>query len=193
MKRATKTQLERLLARRDGPSPLEREAMLAHVLKATAPAPRPWFRLGAWSFATAAAVMLVWTAQPATTSEFAARGGPEPSVELACLRSGAPSSCAIGSELVVKVSGLSGYLTVLARGAGRVNWYFVSLPLPAPTTASVLDQAVVLSPEHGVGAFDVIFLESPEALDQSQTRALLDHPERDPRVRVVHRPLEVSP
>lgn len=196
MKRATKTQLERLLSGRDGPSPLEREAMLDHVLEAIAPAPRPWFRWGTWSFAAAAAavaVMLVWAAPPATTSEYGSRGGPAPSAELACLRSGIPSPCAVGAELVVKVSGLTGSLTVLASGEGRINWYFVGLPLPDPSTASVLDQAVVLSPEHGVGAFDVIFLASPLPLDQSQARALLEHPERDPRVQVLHRPLVVAP
>ncbi len=116
-----------------------------------------------------------------------------PNVEVACLRAGAPSPCAVGAQLVFKVTGLTGFLTAFAQREGQTNWYFVALSLPNTTTPHALEEAVVISPEHGVGAFEIIFLQSAKPVDQVRARELLAQPEKDPNVRVLRRRVEVSP
>lgn len=199
--RATETQLNRLLAKSDGPSPLEQEEMLIRLLDATTPAPgrrSGWNSIWGWSFAGATAITVTFFAfwslrTDPRLDEFQSRGSNAPSVEVACLRAGAPSSCSVGAQLVFQVTGLNGFLTAFAQRDGQTNWYFVSLPLPDTTAPTALEEAVVISPEHGTGTFEVVFLQTAQPVDQTRARQLVDHSKIDPSTHVVRRLVQVLP
>jgi hypothetical protein len=173
--------LDRLLAR-GALSGQEREDVLARVLEKTArPARRSRVRpaiLGVAGFAACAAVVtavaVAW--QGRDTGAFASRGGQDQGihVEIAC--SGARlSACPVGSHLVFSASGAApGYLTAWAEpvAGGERIWYFSAehgAPTVPPTaTASPLDRAVEIGPEHAIGKYVVHILVGTHPFSREQ-------------------------
>lgn len=163
----------RLLAGRDVPSVVEKEAMLAAVLPQ-----RP--RRGLWLAAPAilAAAALCFVLWPSNASEFTARGGSRANARftLSC-----PLGCQSGHKLVFDLQGTVGYryFAAFARGpGGEVIWYF---PQPNETSAAVtdvLDQSIVFGPEHTPGSYKVYGVFSDEPLTRDAIKARFDPVER---------------
>ncbi len=192
MRRATPTLINRLLSRREGPSPLEHEEMLKAILEQPGESARGWRLKWAWGFAVAAslALLVVIRSTGPVEGAFTARGASGPSVELACLRDGVASSCAVGDRLLFKVADeTSEFASAVGLLDGAANWYFVSTKVSAGQAPTVLGEAVVIDAAHGPGTFDVVMVFSSTPLDRDEVKRVIEQGGN----RVVHRTLVVQP
>jgi hypothetical protein len=141
------------------------QTVLAHV-KAEAPARTRWrWSLAGLATAAAAAALILFVPRfpPPTSSSFRAKGTgvTAPSVRLECLDA-TLDACPTGSLLVVRVAGVSGFVSAWAepREGGERIWYFSAetfsplvdavSAIPAATT-----RAVKIGPEHTSGTYVV--------------------------------------
>lgn len=162
----------RLLAGRDGPSIVEKEAMLAAILPPKSRSKR-WLWLAAPSvLAAAAAVLLVvW---PRNHNEFSPRGGPGPNARLALT---CPTGCSAGHKLVFDLHGTAGYryFAAFARSSdGDVIWYFPQPNGTSERVADVLARTIVFGPEHKPGRYTVYGVYSAQPLSREAIKARFD-------------------
>lgn len=101
------SELARLLAGRDGPSVLDKEAVFEGVMAGVAPPPRRrrWWALVA-PLAAAAALALALVARPGADPgpEFGMKGPGGANLALTCVRGQAPAACAPGTTLLFDVT-----------------------------------------------------------------------------------------
>ncbi|HWZ87224.1 MAG TPA: hypothetical protein VNW92_00190 [Polyangiaceae bacterium] len=197
--------IARLLARREGPSVLQKEALFEQIYRQIPhESARPRWPFGLLAFGCVLAVTLglaLWR-RPAG-SEFASRGAPPPALPrfaAGCV-GGPPPGCRAGGRLAFEVTASEGrhYFAAFARRSdGVVIWYFpeengLSLPFPGGA-ASLLDRAVELGAEQPPGHYEVYGVFSARALTRAEIkRALGDDLRGRDGVSVVVQSLEVLP
>lgn len=162
----------RLLAGRDRPSIVEKEAMLAAILPEKSRS-RRWLWLAAPSMlAAAAAVFLVlWSRNH---DEFYPRGGPVTNARLALT---CPTGCSAGRKVVFDLHGTAGYryFAAFARTSdGDVIWYFPQPNGTSERVADVLARTIVFGPEHRPGRYTVYGVYSVHPLTREAIKARFD-------------------
>lgn len=167
--------LNRLLAGRDEPSVVEREALWARI-EADVRAARPkrlWFG-GFGLMAVAAAALYVFYAPD---PQFGVRGGDRATLELSCLRDDVPSACAPGATLVlaVGVPESKPYVSAfLERPDRTIEWISPapgerSAPLDASKTIGVL-----LRDEHPPGESVAVLVFTPGPVSREAVKRGLE-------------------
>jgi hypothetical protein len=167
--------VSRLLAGRDELSRVEKDALLEGVL-AERPRRARWVWLALPAFAAAAAVVLLVRPSHRSDDELAARGG---SAAFAALHVTCSPQCVPGGKLVLDLHGTTGfrYFAAFARRAdGTVLWYFPASDdaTSVAATNGVLDQTIVLGPEHPAGAYQVYGVFSNAPLGRAAIRDAFD-------------------
>jgi hypothetical protein len=159
----------RLLAGRDVPSILEKEAMLSAVMPRSS---RRWLWATAPAvFAAAALSFVLW---PRSTGELAARGS---SVANARLTLACPTGCGAGHKLIFDLEGTSGYRYFAAFARDRsdeVIWYFPQPNEMSTPVIDVLSRAIVFGPEHTPGIYQVYGVFSDQPLTRDAIKARFD-------------------
>jgi hypothetical protein len=201
-------QLARLLAGRDQPSVLEKEAAFEVIYARVADRGRPAQRWRwALALAAAAAVLLMWV-RPHTDEGFRARG-----VQLAerftisCLPAhGAPeldaqASCTPGNRLVLQLEPSAErhfFALFMRRSDGAIVWYFPSESEPMPDIAGehvggVWGRSALLAEGSPPGTYTVFAVFAPRPLSRAALKAALgDDLRGDGTLHVVSRQLDVE-
>ncbi len=202
--------LSRLLAGKDQPSRLEKEAILAEVLAGLEePRARPRFGLG-WVLApalSAAAALFLWV-NAAKEPELVARGAA--SFQTLCAAAARPellvpsAHCPRGAQLAFRAgpSPAEPFFAAVARDArGNVLWYVpntedgLSVDLRAGRRDGVVALAALLGPEHEAEHYEIYGVYSAKALDRAAIRAVLEASMKGaqtPGATVVKRSLSLS-
>jgi hypothetical protein len=207
MKPLPEAQLNRLLAGRDRLTQADKDAVLDRVMEALPPeqAERPgffapwlrWSLLGAVVLLLAAPVGYVLFGR--APDGFTARGGEaKAAFTVWCAPEMSQGRCARGGKLVFRVEpAKAGRFAALARSeAGAIIWYFTDVDLATLPANGLLDEGVVVGPEHVPGKYEVWGVFSDRPLGKSDIRDLLDPQSAKKvsgQVEVVRQPLEVPP
>lgn len=190
--------LGRLLAGRDQPSVLEREAAFDQIVEAVAPAPRSaWWPKVAIAFGASAALAAAFVLVP-RTDEFGTKGPGAASFRVHCVKASKPAPCTPNSKLLVQVTAPTkrphfGLLAV--RSDETAIWY---MPEETGVTSKVAPGAEVLlrdgfvlnGAQHPPGSYVVHGIFSAKPLDRAAIRSAFDDPPDD--VELVQRPLTIE-
>lgn len=179
-------EMSRLLAGRDRPSIVEKEAMFDAVMRGIAPRRRVRWPLGLGiAIPALAAIVLVATQLGRTTpraSELASRGTTSDLAALAV----SCGACTSADRLVFDLHGTLGYRYFAAfsrRADGTVLWYFPATPtsssvdLATQPSSGLLGVGITMGDAHPAGAYRVYGVFSHVALGRNEIRARFD-PER---------------
>jgi hypothetical protein len=206
-------QLARLLAGRDQPSVLEKEAafeaIYARVNSRGRVAQRwPWLA----TLAAAAAVLLVWGRLPSDSAPaadaFRARGGPPAEhFALSCLPHqavpalDAQAPCVPGGRIVLQLepSAEHHFFALFARRPdGAIVWYFPSESEPMPDVTGervgrLWPKSALLAESSPPGTYTVFAVFAPQPLSRAELKASLgDDLRGDGALHVLSRELEVE-
>lgn len=199
-------ELAKLIAGRNAPSVLAKERLFERIYAQVQPQAerRPRGALLFVAFAgaaaaAAAALLLIHPGPPefqSRGSHVAGAGGPE--LVVSCPGN---AGCRVGSKLSFAVkSQQNRYFAAFARRFdGTIIWYFPepigsSVALPQTSEPELLDQAVLLGPEHLPGHYDVYGVFSRQPLTREQLKLKVGEDlSGSPDAVVVRRPLEVLP
>ena len=189
-------EIARLLAGRNEPSVLEKEAAFEELMKRVSHEKRRRGLLFG-GLALAAAAFLAVVSQ--RDAEFGTRGGGHGALALKCIPPGDGTRCVAGGKLTLDVGGSSSlYFAAFARRSdGTIVWYWPSASGSSPPVASFAHKraphtAIQLDAAHPAGPYEVYGVFSARPLDRTQLKkALGDELRGDGTVEVLRRTFTV--
>ncbi len=167
--------LNRLLAGRDEPSVVEREALWARIEGSVRP-PRPrrlWFGGFALMAAATAALFLLYSPDP----ELGIRGGDRATLEVSCLRADTPAPCAPGATLVLLVGTPESKPYVAAfleRPDGVIEWVSPASGERSATLDESKTIGIRLGEDHPEGETLAVLLFTPTPVSRELVKQRLE-------------------
>lgn len=196
----------RLLSGKDELSAPEMEAIFEEVMArvskdAGRPAPS---RLSRWFLPVSGVFLLVAISVVSVqfgrrSSHFTSRGGGLTASFTPSCAGSALGECVVGEKMTFRLTSHSewAYFAVVAQGPRGTVWYFpgggrkTSLDVREALSDGVLEQGVMVGPEHASGAYELFGVFSESALDKDAVRAAVDGAAMTGRVFVVKRRIMV--
>jgi hypothetical protein len=192
----TDRRLDELLSEGRLSGPTRDRILEAALTEIQAEKPRPaWRRILAWALPLSTAMAAVALFVALRPSEFRARGGAGPVLELGC-RDGALTACPAGSTLLFRAGGAveGGFLAAWAEpaGGGERVWYFPAEGGESPSLVpradlQTLPRGIRIGAEQPPGRYRVHLVLSRRPLDRAAAAA----PPADARLAEAELTLEV--